>query len=33
MSQDKELIVKPLTSRAKYEKLCLKLSKEILERR
>lgn len=33
MSQDKELIVKPLTAKAKFERLCLKLSKEILERR
>jgi len=30
MSQDEP--VKPLTSRAKYERLCLKLAKEILKR-
>ena len=32
MSQDKEFIVNPLTAKAKYEKLCLKLSREILKR-
>lgn len=31
MNQDKEPVV-ALTSRAKYERLCLKLAKEILER-
>jgi len=31
MSRD-EPIVKPLTSRAKYERLCLRLAKEILKR-